>query len=166
MAVYKCRDLWPLTFKYGDAGPTVILSPVVSDMIANVSDEIRLPCEVRTDPAERENLRVEWRRDGVPIDPSHDHHVTLDEADFSLYISSALVTDTAAYTCHADNGLDQATSEPTNVVVSGMHSIVIIIIIRIIWFVTHIKSFARVKNRKCGQIRYAGGDGDGIFVPA
>ena len=104
-----------------DAGPTVILPPPVDDIIANVSDDIRLPCEVRTDPAERENVVVEWRRDGRAIDPSRDRHHRVDSTDFSLYITDALVTDTAAYTCHADNGLDQVTSEPTNVVVRGTY---------------------------------------------
>ena len=88
-------------------------------MIANVTDDVQLPCDVQTDPAERENLVVEWRRDGVAVDPSRDRHLDVDSEDFSLHISGARVTDTASYVCHADNGLDQATSEPTNVVVRG-----------------------------------------------
>jgi len=89
------------------------------DVIANVDDDVRLPCDVSTDPAERENLVVEWRRGREAIDPSRDRHVSVDSDDFSLHITGALVTDTAAYRCHADNGLDQATSEATNVVVRG-----------------------------------------------
>jgi len=91
----------------------------VAEVIANVSDDIRLPCEIRTDPAERKNLVVEWRRDGRAIDPSRDSHLSVDPDDFSLSVTGARVTDTAAYTCHADNGLDQAESEPTNVIVRG-----------------------------------------------
>jgi len=102
-----------------DSGPTTILTPVERDVIANVTDDVRLPCDVQTDPAERENLVVEWRRDGVAVDPSRDRHLDVDSEDFSLHISGARVTDTASYVCHADNGLDQATSEPTNVVVRG-----------------------------------------------
>ena len=93
-------------------------------MIANVSDNIRLPCEVRTDPAERKNLVVEWRRDGTAIDPSRDRHLAVDPDDHTLSITGARVTDTAAYTCHADNGLDEATSEPTAVIVRGTPSVV------------------------------------------
>ena len=91
-------------------------------MIANVSDNVRLPCDVSTDEHERENLVVEWRRDGLPVDPSRDGHLSINPDDFSLHITGALVTDTAAYTCHADNGLDQAESEPTNVIVRGIYT--------------------------------------------
>ena len=102
------------------AGPTKILGPR-RDVVANVSDDLRLPCEVRTDPAEEQNLVVEWRRDGVVVDPSRDDRLTVD-SDFSLHIAGALVADTAGYTCHADNGLDRATSEPTNVLIRGEHT--------------------------------------------
>ena len=84
-----------------------------------MSDTIRLPCEVRTDPEERSNLVVEWRRDGVAVDPARDDRLTVNSTDHSLTISGALVADSAAFTCHADNGLDSATSEPVNVVVRG-----------------------------------------------
>jgi len=97
----------------------VILSPPLRDVIANVSDVVRLPCDVRTDPAERGNLVVEWRRDGLAIDESRDRHLSINQTDYSLHISGALVTDTAAYTCHADNGLDTAESEATSVVIQG-----------------------------------------------
>ena len=97
----------------------MILPPPERDVIANVSDDIRLPCDVRTDNAERGNLVVEWRRHGLPVDPARDAHVYVDPDDHSLHVSGALVTDTAEYTCHADNGLDQANSEPINVVVRG-----------------------------------------------
>jgi len=104
--------------------PTLILSPPERDVTANVSDVVRLPCEVRTDPAERDSLRVEWRRDGVIIDTTRvDADATVDPADFSLQLSNARVSDTAAYTCHADNGLDHATSEPTNLIVRGTLSL-------------------------------------------
>ena len=103
-----------------DAGPTEIRPPRRRDVVANVGDDIRLPCEVSTDEAEQHNLVVEWRRHGLTIDPSRDVHVSVDPGDHSLHIIGALVTDTAAYTCHADNGLDEATSEPAvNVVVRG-----------------------------------------------
>ena len=74
---------------------------------------------MRTDPAEWDNLVVVWRRHGVTIDPSRDRHVSVDPDDHSLHVRGALVTDTAQYTCHADNGLDEATSEPINVIVRG-----------------------------------------------
>jgi len=97
----------------------VILPPARRDVVANVSDHVRLPCDVRTDPAERRHLTVEWHRDGVVIDPARDRHITVDSTDHSLHLTGALVTDTADYTCHADNGLDQASSEPTSVLIRG-----------------------------------------------
>jgi hypothetical protein len=98
--------------------PTIIRRPDETEIIANVTDDVRIPCDVQTDPAEQDRLRVEWRRDGRPIDVD-DAHLSVDATDFSLHISSAEVIDTAGYTCHASNGLDEATSEVTKVTVRG-----------------------------------------------
>ena len=63
--------------------PTRILTPPERDKIANVTNDLRLPCEVRTDSEEREILVVEWRRDGMAIVPSRDSHLAVDSDDFS-----------------------------------------------------------------------------------
>jgi receptor-type tyrosine-protein phosphatase zeta len=100
--------------------PTIISRPPVVDVIANVTDDVRIPCDVSTDPAERPNLVVEWRKDGRRIKFSgHGGHLRVDDNDFSLHIDGAQITDTAGYSCHASNGLDSATSDVTSVIIRG-----------------------------------------------
>ena len=97
----------------------MILPAAQREVVANVSDDVRLPCDVQTDSRELPNLVVQWRRHGLPVDPSTDSRLSVDLDDHSLHIRGALVHDTAEYSCHADNGLDAATSEPISVVVRG-----------------------------------------------
>ena len=83
----------------------------------NVGDEVVLRCAAETD--EHETLTVEWRRDGVPINFQTSTHVRLNASDNSLVIRTAAVVDTAQYTCHASNGLDEVESPPATLTVRG-----------------------------------------------
>jgi len=83
----------------------------------NVGDEVVLQCAAETDPYE--TLTVEWRRDGIAIDFQRSSHLLFDVENKSLTIRSAAVVDTAEYTCHAGNGLDEVQSAPATVTVRG-----------------------------------------------
>jgi len=99
--------------------PTVIIeSP--QNVLLNKSSNATLRCGVETDSAERSNLRVEWRKNDVTIDFAKDTRVSLNAHDFSLFIRHSRVDDTASYTCHANNGLDSADSNPAKLTVQGM----------------------------------------------
>jgi len=101
------------------AAPTRIVEGPVSQTV-NVGDAVVLSCSAVTD--QYETLTLEWRRDGVPVDFSRSTHVGLDDDDHSLIIDSAVVIDTAQYTCHAGNGLDQVDSPPATLTVRGLQS--------------------------------------------
>ena len=88
-----------------------------SNRTVNVTDKVVLECGAVTDPYE--TLTVEWRRDGTPINFRRSSHLRFDEDDNSLIILAAAVTDTATYTCHAGNGLDEVESAPATVTVRG-----------------------------------------------
>ena len=83
----------------------------------DVGDEVVLNCEAVTDPYE--TLTVEWRQDGIPIDFQTTSHLRFNEQNNSLIILTAAVTDTADYTCHASNGLDEVESPPATLTVRG-----------------------------------------------
>jgi len=84
----------------------------------DVGDEAVLHCAAVTDPAEP--LTVEWRQDDVPIDFETTSHLRYDSTNHSLIILHAAVTDTAVYTCHAGNGLDEVQSAPATLTVRGL----------------------------------------------
>ena len=86
----------------------------------NVGEEVVLRCDAATDPYE--TLAVEWRVDGIPVNFQTSSHLHLNDEDNSLVISAAAVTDTAQYTCHAGNGLDQVDSQPATLTVRGRPS--------------------------------------------
>ena len=86
----------------------------------NVGDEVTLRCDADTDPSEP--LTVEWRRDGQPIDFTTELHLRFNDDNNSLVILTARVADTAQYTCHAGNGLDEVESPPATVTVRGRPS--------------------------------------------
>lgn len=99
-------------------GPTVITkSP--QDQTVNVTDDVTLQCDVTTDAAEMEQLKVFWKKNEDRIDFARDDRLQLDPVDHSLIIRSAEIDDTAVYTCHADNGLDAASSEAAILTVKG-----------------------------------------------
>jgi len=80
-----------------------------------------LRCSAVTD--EHETLTVEWRQDGVPINLRTSTHIRLNESDNSLIIERAVVVDTAEFTCHAGNGLDEVASSPATVIVRGRSTV-------------------------------------------
>jgi len=99
------------------AAPTRIFEGPTSQTV-NVGDEVVLRCGAVTDPSEP--LTVEWRHDGVPVNFETSSHLHFDEESHSLVIKSAAVTDTAAYTCHAGNGLDEVESPTATLTVRGI----------------------------------------------
>ncbi len=88
------------------------------ERVVDATDEVEIPCDVSTDPAEAANLVVEWRKDGQPIDFATETHMYV-KADHSLHIKSSKVKDTAGYTCNASNGLDSAHSAISQLKVKG-----------------------------------------------
>lgn len=80
------------------------------DLVVNMTDDVTLQCDVTTDPEEASGLKVTWTKNGKQIDFDFDRRLSVNPSDFSLNIRSAEVDDTAAYACHADSGLDNATS--------------------------------------------------------
>ena len=98
------------------AGPTRITDGPRSQTV-NVGDKVVLDCGAETDPSE--TLTVEWRQGGTPIDFERSSHVRFIDKNNSLVILSAVVSDTAKYTCHAGNGLDEVESPPATVTVRG-----------------------------------------------
>ena len=99
-------------------GPTRIL-PSLAELLVNVSDPARIECGVTTDPAEEAHLKVEWLRNGDPIDYNLHTHLYMNRSDYSLRIRKSKISDTAENKCHADNGLDHATSDGTTLTVRG-----------------------------------------------
>jgi len=99
------------------AAPTRIFEGPTSQTV-NAGDEVVLRCGAVTDPSEP--LTVEWRHDGVPVNFETSSHLHFDEESHSLVIKSAAVTDTAAYTCHAGNGLDEVESPTATLTVRGI----------------------------------------------
>ena len=75
---------------------TVIIDPPRSQTV-NASSDVTFHCRAATDPAEVENLRVDWLRGGEVVQQS----------SASLTLSNVqLQRDSGNYTCLASNGLD------------------------------------------------------------
>jgi receptor-type tyrosine-protein phosphatase zeta len=98
--------------------PTQIDNSNLQDVVANATDEIRLRCDVTTDPLEHGNLEVEWYMNGALVDVDGDSGLSMDRHDFSLTLRSSEVKDTGGYNCRAStNDLDSATSDVVQVTV-------------------------------------------------
>ena len=79
-------------------------------MISAPSD-ITLSCRATTAPSEAHNLRIQWRRNGDVINPAPGSRYVINDDTGHLTIRQSRVTDTATYTCQADNGVDFDTVE-------------------------------------------------------
>ena len=79
---------------------------ILKDKEVNATAKVEFSCQATTDPAEQSKLRIEWKRNGQTIDYEQEGRISKNMADNSLTISQAMVSDTAAYTCVASNGLD------------------------------------------------------------
>jgi Immunoglobulin I-set domain len=101
------------------SGPTIIAKSDVSDIVANATDDVRIPCDVTTDPAERSNLIVEWRKDGKTLKPDG-RKIFVDPVNYSLTLKNCTVNDTAGYTCYANDSLSAATSDISRLTVQGL----------------------------------------------
>lgn len=86
--------------------------------VVEATEEVEIPCNASTDPAETTNLVVEWRKGGESIDFDSETHMYV-KADHSLHIKSSKVRDTAGYTCNASNGIDEANSANFQLKVKG-----------------------------------------------
>ena len=111
----SAKNVLKLLITYCAERTRIVDGPV--SQTVNVNDKVTLPCGADADPFEP--LTVEWRRDGVPINFQSSSHLRFDEHNNSLIIVKAAVTDTASYTCHASNGLDEVQSSPATVTVRG-----------------------------------------------
>ena len=72
----------------------------------NATVNVVFNCQASTDPAEESKLRIEWKRNGEPIDYEQEGRISKNMADNSLTISQVVVDDSGEYTCVASNGLD------------------------------------------------------------
>ena len=80
--------------------------------LVTAPDDVTVTCTATTDPSEAHNLRIQWRRNGDVINPAApgSRYVISDDSS-QLTISQSRVTDTATYTCRAENGVDFDTVE-------------------------------------------------------
>jgi|SRR6218665_2026771 len=116
--MFENNTLQPISLLLCFEGPTVITkSP--QDQTVNVTDDVTLQCDVTTDAAEMEYLEVFWKKNEDRIEFTRDDRLQLDPVDHSLIIRTAEIDDTAVYTCHANNGLDTASSKAAILTVKG-----------------------------------------------
>src|SRR6218665_1526367 len=105
--MFENNTLQPISLLLCFEGPTVITkSP--QDQTVNVTDDVTLQCDVTTDAAEMEYLEVFWKKNEDRIEFTRDDRLQLDPVDHS-----------AVYTCHANNGLDTASSKAAILTVKG-----------------------------------------------
>jgi len=79
--------------------------------VISAPDDITLTCRAVTDPSEAHNLRLQWRRNGDVINPAPASRYVISDDGSQLTIRQSRVTDTATYTCRAENGVDFDTVE-------------------------------------------------------
>ena len=72
----------------------------------NATTDVVFECDATTDPLEFARLKIQWYRDGRPIDFNKERRLRLNVNDNSLTIVESRVDDSGEYTCRADNGLD------------------------------------------------------------
>ena len=89
---------------------TVIVERPSAQVISAPSD-ITVTCRATTDPSEAHRLRVQWRRNGDVINPAKGSRFVISDDGSQLTIRQSRVTDTATYTCRAENGVDFDTVE-------------------------------------------------------
>jgi len=89
---------------------TVIVDPPGAQVISAPSD-ITVTCQATTAPSEAHRLRIQWRRNGDVINPAKGSRYVISDDGSQLTIRQSRVTDTATYTCRAENGVDFDTVE-------------------------------------------------------
>jgi cell division protein FtsL len=87
---------------------TIIDGP--TDVEANVSETINLPCSVLWDPSS--NLEVIWRKDNINIDIDNER-IQIHESNKSLSINNLNHGDKGVYTCVASTGTSTDTDSGT-----------------------------------------------------
>merc|ERR1711971_617980 len=87
---------------------TIIAGP--SDVEANVSETVNLPCSVLWDPSSE--LEVIWRKDNINIDID-DQRIQIHESNKSLTINNLNHGDKGVYTCVASTGTSTDTDSGT-----------------------------------------------------
>lgn len=85
-----------------------VISKHPKDQTVNVLTNVVFRCSAKTDPSETSNLAIEWHQNGERLDMSHHPRMEHDKNDDSMIIRGVTVSDTANYTCHASNGVDQS----------------------------------------------------------
>jgi len=89
----------------GVVARTVIVDRTLPQVISAPND-VTLTCEATTDPSEAHKLRIQWRRNGDVINPAPGSRYVISTDHGQLTILDSRVTDTATYTCRAENGVD------------------------------------------------------------
>ena len=65
----------------------ITTTPEDTEVVAG--SDVTLHCDASTDPAEQENLKITWRRDGADIDFDDEANLSFDDSDNSLVIAGA-----------------------------------------------------------------------------
>jgi len=79
--------------------------------VISAPDDVVMTCRATTDPSEAHRLRIQWRRNGDVINPAPGSRHVISDAGSRLTIRQSRVTDTATYSCRAENGVDFDTVE-------------------------------------------------------
>lgn len=93
----------------------IVLPPPLSQQVI-YRQTARLRCIATTDVDEKDHLKVKWLKNGKLINLNN-KRIKM-EADNTLVITNAQVTDSAQYTCNATNELDYALAN-ANITVKG-----------------------------------------------
>ena len=68
--------------------------------------DVVFKCNATTDYLEKDYLKYQWQKNGKVIDFEREGRLSMNVNEHTLIISQAQVSDSARYTCVADNGLD------------------------------------------------------------
>jgi len=79
--------------------------------VISAPSDVTVTCRATTDASEAHNLRIQWRRNGDVINPAPGSRYVISDDGGQLTIRQSRVTDTATYTCRAENGVDFDTVE-------------------------------------------------------
>lgn len=105
-----CSAFWCVMCEWHVIERTVIVNPPSPQVISAPSD-ITVTCQATTAPSEAHRLRIQWRRNGDVINPAKGSRYVISDDGSQLTIRQSRVTDTATYTCRAENGVDFDTVE-------------------------------------------------------
>ncbi|CAH1783568.1 unnamed protein product [Owenia fusiformis] len=120
--VYKCIA----TNKFGELPGEATLSTRKATVVSQKPKDERVEkgtdttfeCDATVDPAETDNLVIEWKKNGEYIDYEREPNINKNLNTNALIITNAQVDDTATYTCVAKTSVDETEASAELVVFS------------------------------------------------